>query len=142
MIGLMNAAALPKWLLDHFRKWEAATGRKQTVSEFARWLGIKQPTVNRWMTGDSTPAGENLRRLAHKLGPEIYDVLGVPRPEDPSGLEDLPEALRERLEAALVETRDAYHKRKIGLDDPEAERIAIEIFERNGFKYIKTENED
>ncbi len=65
---MIASMTIPSYLNDQFRAWEKSTGRKQTVSAFARWLGIKQPTLN--------------RSLARKLGPKIYDVAGHPRPDD------------------------------------------------------------
>lgn len=142
MINFVTNLTLPKWLLERFREWESNSGRKQSVSAFARWLGIKQPTVNRWMTGDSNPEGENLRKLARKLGPEVFDVLGLPRLEESDQLDEIPSHLRLRLKKAFREVKDEYEARQITLEDPEAERIAIEILERNGFKYTSTENDD
>ncbi len=135
---------LSAFMNKHFRQWEDLQGSKQPVTAFARWLNMNQVTVNRYMNGDSEPEGDNLRQLARKLGPEIYEVLGreVPADLESPDLSELPESLRERLESAIVETRDAYHARKISLDDPEAEKIAISIFERFGFKYNSTKKSD
>jgi transcriptional regulator with XRE-family HTH domain len=69
---------LSTWLIDKFREWEHATGRKQSVMEFARYLDVTQPSLTRWMAGDHPPTGKNIRKLADKLGPEIYYLLGFP----------------------------------------------------------------
>jgi transcriptional regulator with XRE-family HTH domain len=79
---------LPTWLNDQFREWEKKSGRRQTVTAFARWLGIKQPTLNRWMSGDTTPDAENLRVLSRKLGTEIYIILGLKIPADLGASDD------------------------------------------------------
>lgn len=47
------------------------------MTGFARYLGVKQPTLNRWMSGDNPPDGDNLQKLADKLGYEIYVIAGV-----------------------------------------------------------------
>jgi transcriptional regulator with XRE-family HTH domain len=135
---------LEEWLLNHYRNWERQTGRKQSGSEFARWIGVKQPTLNRWMNGDSIPAADNLRRLARKLGPDIYQVVGQEIPDDlfPDALAGLTPSLRGRLESAIAETREAYHARKIITDSPEADRIAMEIFGKHGLIYKSTSISD
>ena len=79
MNAIMN---LKEWLLEEYRKWERKTGRRQSMTAFARFLGVKQPTLNRWMIGDNLPDGNNIRKLAEKLGPEIYDIMGLTRPDD------------------------------------------------------------
>lgn len=71
-----------EWLLKKFRDWEQRSGRKQTEAAFAKHLGIKPPTLNRWMTGSATPEGENMRLLARRLGPEIYEITGQTAPSD------------------------------------------------------------
>lgn len=37
--------------------------------------------MSRWMTGDNPPSYEHIERLASKLGPEIYDIMGMERPD-------------------------------------------------------------
>ena len=66
--------------MRNFREWEMQSGRRQTVAGYARFLGVKQPTLNRWMTGDNIPTGEHLDRLAEKLGYEVYAIAGAEPP--------------------------------------------------------------
>lgn len=73
--------ALASWLTDKFREWEKSTGRRQNVTSFARYLGVKQPSLTRWMSGDNPPDYGNAQKLASKLGYEIYDILGMVRPD-------------------------------------------------------------
>lgn len=70
------------WLLDQFRMWEKASGEKKSVSAFARYLGVKQPSLNRWMSGDSLPEYENVVRMSRKFEKEIFDVLGIAPPSN------------------------------------------------------------
>lgn|SRR5574337_836790 len=94
---------LSTWLLDKFREWERSTGRKQTEMEFARYLSVTQPSLARWMAGDHLPTGGNIRKLADKLGPEIYYILGFPRlnPEAERVLTALREASPENKKLLL-----------------------------------------
>ena len=70
----------PEWLTHKFEEWEKTTGHRQPYIAFARYLGTSQPTLNRWMAGDVRPTGDNVRLLADKLGPGVYDVLGITPP--------------------------------------------------------------
>ncbi len=74
------ADLLSKWLNERFLEWERAQGKRQTVSAFARYLGVPQSSLSSWMAGAYAPSGENLFLIASKLGAGIYDILELPRP--------------------------------------------------------------
>ena len=139
---MMDKMTLTSWLTNEFREWEKSTGHRQTVSAFARRMGIKQPTLNRWMNGDSTPDGDNLRILAKHLGTEIYEVLGLPLPKpelSPIPLDALPTEFKSELSAALEEIKAAFTARSISdPDSPAAIALASSIFEQHGFKVTST----
>jgi len=69
------------WLERQFLDWQREQGGRRTVTEFSEWLEVGRDTLNNWMNGRRTPEGESTNLLAAKLGPEIYDVLGLPRPD-------------------------------------------------------------
>ncbi len=73
------------YLYDEFRKWEGRSKRKSSLSAFARYLGIPQASLSMYMSDSRLPEEENIDKLAAKLGPQIYDILGKPRrmPDDP-----------------------------------------------------------
>ena len=129
-----------EWFLQKFREWELKTSRKQTESAFAKYLGVKPPTLNRWTNGNATPQGENLRLLARKLGPEVYDILGLVRPDlIPIPLDALPTGFKTELSAALEEIKAAFTARSISdPDSPAAIALASSIFEQHGFKVTST----
>ena len=97
------------WLNECFLDWEKQQGKRQTVSAFARYLGVPQSSLSSWMAGAYIPSGENLLLLATKLGVEIYDTLGILRPSiaDPDLLyiasvwDKLPQADRKVLVATI-----------------------------------------
>ena len=70
--------------MKKFREWgirELERGEtKITVTAFAAWLGFTQSAVSQWMTDNRTPTGDTVDYLADKLGLEVYDALGMPRP--------------------------------------------------------------
>jgi transcriptional regulator with XRE-family HTH domain len=68
-----------EWLNQQFLKWEQGRGRRATVTEFARHLGVTQQSLSSYMSGAYLPRGANLGKIAARLGPEIYDLVGAPR---------------------------------------------------------------
>ena len=72
---------LAAWMEDQFIRWISETGQRHTVTEFAEWLDIARPVVSRYLSGDRVPTGNNVDKIAYRLGPEIYDLLGLQRPD-------------------------------------------------------------
>lgn len=68
------------WLNTQFMDWEKGMGRRQTVSAFARYLEVPQPSLSRWLNGDTTPDPQNVLKIALKFGPVAFDILGMKRP--------------------------------------------------------------
>lgn len=111
---------------------------RATISEFAQFCGVPQSAMSKWMgKGGEKPARKNIAKLAGKLGPEVYDLLGLPRPPL-DNFEALPPAMREALSAASHELKEAMSAYKLDPLSPEAETLSIEIMERHGFKWIAT----
>ena len=127
-----------QWIKSKYLEWRGdAIGRDKSISQFAEYIGIPQPTVSTWMLGKNEPKDErSIRALADRFGPDVFDVLNV----DPGqwGTSYLPVDLRRRLEHAVRETSQALALRHLSADDPLAEQLAIKIFERHGFKYSST----
>jgi transcriptional regulator with XRE-family HTH domain len=73
--------SFPEWLLQYFLNWQAKKGKKTNLNEFAAYLGVSRPTISMWMNGSRTPSLETIERLASLVGPEIFDVLDLPRPD-------------------------------------------------------------
>jgi transcriptional regulator with XRE-family HTH domain len=69
-----------EYLLDEFRKWEHTMGRRQSVSDFARYLDVSNESLSRWMRGDSIPNYANTVKMSKKLGDEIFAVMGYEPP--------------------------------------------------------------
>jgi transcriptional regulator with XRE-family HTH domain len=77
---------LTDYLNQKFFEWQLAQsqkngGKRKTMGDFSKYIGIKQTTMSMWNSGQR-PSTDNLRKLANKLGIEIYDVLGLPRPDE------------------------------------------------------------
>jgi len=70
-----------EWITRMFVEWQANQGRRKTVEEFAAFVGVSRPLMNMWMNGNKKPGRENVKILAETFGAEIYDILGIPRPD-------------------------------------------------------------
>lgn len=64
-----------------FLEWQRQEGGRRTVKEFAAYIGVSQSTISMWWNEGRKPEGENLLKLAIKLGMEVYDILEKPRPD-------------------------------------------------------------
>ena len=83
MIGYNHRVNFPQFLELQFLEWQRREGGRKTVGEFARHLGVAQTTVSSWWNGKSTPTDDVIiRRLADRLGLEVYDSLGLDRPDE------------------------------------------------------------
>lgn len=69
------------FLTRKFLEWQLEQGESKSQAEFAGLLGVKRTSLTMWMNGDHLPENENVEKLANVLGPEVYDLLGLPRPD-------------------------------------------------------------
>jgi hypothetical protein len=69
------------WLENEFLKWQDQRGRRGRLVQFAKHLGISAPLLSHYLKGIRKPAGATVHKLAKQLGPEVYDVLGLQRPD-------------------------------------------------------------
>lgn len=76
------------WLDERFRKWADQPGGRTVTRWFADYLGVDEKLLGSWMAPKKRgapkdppePSGESVVRIGNKLGPEIYDIMGWPRP--------------------------------------------------------------
>jgi hypothetical protein len=95
------------WLEKKFQAWRAAqTSHRAGVTEFARHIGISRDDLNNYLLKGHRPEAERLEKIGRALGWEIYDLVGLPRP-DPQlhavteAFQRLPAAQRGVAEAVL-----------------------------------------
>lgn len=78
----VNSKETLKEFLDRkFLDWQRDERERKTLAQFSEWLEVSPNTLNNWLRRDKLPKGANIELLASKLGPEIYDALGIPRPD-------------------------------------------------------------
>lgn len=71
---------LPEYLTRKYLGWQTEEGERKTLEEFANYLGVNRSLLSFWMNGTRVPNEDNADKMAEILGNEIYDVLGMPRP--------------------------------------------------------------
>jgi transcriptional regulator with XRE-family HTH domain len=135
--GNRNETEFTRYLMREFRAWEERQGGKRSVSEWARRLGVKQPTLSRWMNGDTTPDAAGVAVLVEQLGGEVYTILGIQPPEEIS-VSGLPDEFRRRLEAATIEARNALASSGIEVTSTTGWSLVAEVFSRHGFEVAVT----
>ena len=73
------------WMLKSYFKWrrdkENAEDRDTSVVTFAKFLGINENLVSKWINGERRPGKKYIKIIAEKISPEIYDVLGMQNPD-------------------------------------------------------------
>lgn len=110
---------------------------RATISEFAEWLNMPQGQVSLYMKkGGRIPAGQTvINRFARRFGVEVYEVLGIPVPDDSMLL--LPEPMR----TIAREIRETLAAKYIPEDAPEAGEVVDEILKKHGYNLISTRDE-
>jgi len=103
----------PQFLERKFLEWQKTKGGRRTAKEFATWLGVPSSTLSTWWSNKSTPTDEKfIRKLSDKLGLEVYDVLGLPRPDaDLHYLQQAWENIPAAARRAIREQAEKYQKK-------------------------------
>lgn len=65
------------WLNKKFLEWQNEQGQPMTQKDFAAYIGVKPTTYSGWINSGIPPTGDNLHRLAEKLGYEVYVMVGI-----------------------------------------------------------------
>lgn len=133
-------ASLKDWLNQKFIDWEKTQKGRQSYYAFARYLEVSQSGLQGWMIGDGAPDGDDLEALAQKLGPEVYEILGVPRPGLSSQgealpLDGLPADIRQGLMDAVIEFDQAVKQYRLRPESPQSRQAALAILAKHGFRY-------
>jgi transcriptional regulator with XRE-family HTH domain len=78
----MTNITFAEWFNRKFLDWRnAQEDRKANLTSFSNMLGIKRPSISHYLNGNAEPEGENLFRIATKLGFEVYGTLGYDQPD-------------------------------------------------------------
>lgn len=127
-----------EWLEQKYIAWEKTRTNRQSYYSFARFLDVSHTALAQWMSGVSKPLGDDLAKIAGKLGPEIYTLVGVVLPASQSqsltgSYNLLPAALRGRLASAIIEAGQQISQRALKPESDEAKHLTLKIFDKWGF---------
>lgn len=103
---------LSAWLHKKFLEWQTERGESKDIQDFAAYIGVSSGAMSNWLNGRRVNMTLKMAsRFAEKLGPEIYEVLGVRLPDtDPHyvRLKELYSQLPRDKQLALLEKAEAY----------------------------------
>jgi transcriptional regulator with XRE-family HTH domain len=84
----MDLSEFPSLLDRAFLEYRIKQTRQRlsvSLNSFAGYLDFSPPIVNMWLSGSRSPSQANVERIIPKLvallDVEVYDVLGLPRPD-------------------------------------------------------------
>lgn len=72
---------LSSWLEQEYLLWQQEQGKRATLAQFAKYIGISGALLSHYMNGIRKPSEENIHKLADRLSPDIYDILGLQKPD-------------------------------------------------------------
>jgi transcriptional regulator with XRE-family HTH domain len=122
-----NLMVFKEWLFQKFIEWQGGYKKRMTYGDFAEYLGVSRISLSDWMNGKYLPSHRNISFLSEKLGPDIFNVLGI---KVSSGLETFPES----LQGAIEESRQEIQKQNLTVNSPESMKLIIESFSRHGYE--------
>lgn len=71
-----------KWLERKYIDWMRDIGAITTQREFAEFIGIDPMNLSNYLNAKRRmPDPDAVEKMADKLGPEVYDILGLARPD-------------------------------------------------------------
>ncbi|MBI5964898.1 MAG: helix-turn-helix transcriptional regulator [Chloroflexi bacterium] len=92
-----------------FLEWQIEIGHRKSQAEFAKLIGVSRAAITMWLNGDHLPDRENAGKLAAYLGPEIYDMLGMPRPDpDLERLNKIWQHLPDKMRQAILKQGEKF----------------------------------
>ena len=130
-----------EWITRKCVEWRGdRIGSDISIEKFGELFGASHQVISLWMTKpDVKPRSHKyITALVAKYGEEVYDILGYPKPQEKSPYSAFPPGMRERLLAAQREVETELARLGLTGNSQEAERIAIEILGKHGFKYNAT----
>lgn len=105
----MLTMTFPDYLERKFLEWQQQQGKRKTIADFANYLGVSQAVVSFWLNGSRKPNLSSIQLLAKTFDIEVYDALGLPRPnENLSYLERIWDELKPEHQRSLREQAEKY----------------------------------
>jgi len=107
----------PEYIEKKYLQWQTELGKRKSIEEFAMYIGVSQSALSLWMSGKRTPSVQTANLLAEIFGNDVYDVLGIPRPNPhlqaiTRNFEFLSEEKQERIAREIAEEAAKYEAKK------------------------------
>ncbi len=71
-----------RWFERTYVRGMAQRGKFRSQREFAEYLNLDPVQLNQYINGRRLPTGKNVEKIARQLGLEVYDQLGLVRPDE------------------------------------------------------------
>jgi transcriptional regulator with XRE-family HTH domain len=94
-----------EWIMKKYVAWRGdAVGNERSITEFASYIGVSQQLMSNWMKpgGNVPKSKKSIDALARVYGLEVYDVLGLQRPDPFGEIEALARAAKTPEEKATI----------------------------------------
>lgn len=113
MDDIMLKMTFPEFLEKKYLEWQLKEMGRKTIVQFAAYIGVSQPILSMWMSGKKRPGTENIKLLAEIFGDEVYDALGLSRPNPylqtaTKNWEFMPEEKQEEISRMIAEEAAKY----------------------------------
>lgn len=122
-----------EWITHQYLVWRMdKPGHAGSAANFARNIGFTPQLMNEWINRGKIPTDYKIiQTLISYFGPDVCDVLGVPRPES-LPFENLPSDIQANIQTAMLEFANELNARSIDPESEEAEEISRAILSRHG----------
>lgn len=80
--NMVVTKATKDYFEKHYRIWRDKQPRgRDTLKRYAAYIGVSRDTVNNWINRGTNPSRDFAPLIAIRCDFEIYDLLGMPRPD-------------------------------------------------------------
>ena len=80
--AMTTTLSFPECFERQFLVWQLKQGKRKSLRAFAEHLGFDHAIVVYWMMGRRRPNPAHALELARHLGLDVYDALGLARPDE------------------------------------------------------------
>lgn len=121
-----------EWMTQKYIDWRGqVVGHSGSVTEFARLFGVSQPLMSDWLKkGGIIPRSQKaISALVKVYGFEVYEVLGLPRPDQYQEVPhpELPAEVQLAIQSATSEISKTLQSIGLSPSSPEAKIISQKI---------------
>lgn len=122
------------YLNKKFLDWQNVQGKRMMLKDYAEYLGVTPTSYSNWVNAGSIPSIYLAGKLAEKLGPEVYDILGYARPAPTLPIDQLPQVVQELLKSFVSDVSVALEGKDP--ESAEAQEIVMRLLESHGLTFI------